>query len=428
MFTNRSANETNVRVVFYGLGLAGKTTLMQRIYDDTPAEQKGKMVSVQADGDRTVFFDLQRPEFGEVQGARLRLHLHTLSGRVHYAESRKLLLRNVDAVVFVADAQAARQEANVASYEELQANLSEQGRIPSTVPQILCVTKCDLATAEHPDLVVSGLASGTGRGLRVDGRTGEGLAELMTEVVRKLRHGIVEGQVKEWQPSPEEEQSGREFTARARLVGHYGEHFGETAREYTPASPIDGRPGFIVVEHGPNSDRPFWTYATAGVSLWEQRPGGAERRVEFLAYSPRESQAVVDVLMVLARQIHLLDEADTPYKTFDTVTLPGVELVHEMFVLAPPMEGDELLAFPDLANRTKDARFTHAITGNLEDSVDVAFIHVLPVLPDELEFATKSGTRALLEKMDLAKRGKDFGWGRKKRASVLRRGLFGLFS
>jgi C_GCAxxG_C_C family probable redox protein len=66
---NRATNEINVRVVFYGLGLAGKTTLMQRIYDDTPAEQKGKMVSVQTDGDRTVFFDVQRPEFGEVRGS-----------------------------------------------------------------------------------------------------------------------------------------------------------------------------------------------------------------------------------------------------------------------------------------------------------------------------------------------------------------------
>lgn len=175
-----------------------------------------------------------------------------------------------------------------------------------------------------------------------------------------------------------------------------------------------------MVEHKPIPGRPFWTYATAGLSLWEQRADGPEARIEFLAYSPKESQAVADVLMVLARQIHLLDETDVAYKTFDTVTLPGVGLSHEDFVLAPPLESEALLRFPDLG-RMEDVRFTHAITGNLEDSVEITFIHVVPVLPDELEFATKEGTAALLEKMNLAKRGKDFGWSREPRKSVLRK-------
>ncbi|HKO48485.1 MAG TPA: hypothetical protein VJV79_12225 [Polyangiaceae bacterium] len=184
MFTNRSANEINIRVVFYGPGLVGKTTLMQRIYDTTPESQKGKIVSLQTETERTVFYDLQRPDFPEVEGALLRLHLYTLSGQVFYAASSKLIIS----------------------------------------------------------------------------------------------------------PSP---------------------------YSVSPISP-------------------------------------------------------------------------TGWRTYG---------------------------------------FTHAITGNLKDSVDVTFIHVVPVLPDELEFATKEGTPALLEKMNLAKRGKDFGWGRKPRESVLRKGfLSGLFT
>jgi len=291
------------------------------------------------------------------------------------------------------------------------------------VPHVLCVTKGDLGNADTLGVVLSNLGVQV-HGLSVNGRTGQGVSELMDRLVGEARRAVVEGRLKEWQPAAEEEQAGRESTARAPLVGHYGQHFGETEHEYNPAQALADRPGFIVVEHQPMPGRPFWTYATAGLSLWEQGADGPERRIEFLAYSPKKSQAVVDVLMVLGRQIHLLDETDVAYKTFDTSTLPGVGLFHEEFVLAPALESEALLRFPDLVNRMEDVRFTHPITGNLEESVDVTFIQVVPVLPDELEFATKEGTPTLLEKMNLAKRGKDFGWNRKPRESVLRKGFF----
>jgi hypothetical protein len=208
--------------------------------------------------------------------------------------------------------------------------------------------------------------------------------------------------------------------ARARLVGHYSDYFGPTSEEYLPDSPVAGRPGFIVVEHAPSAGRPYWTYATAGLSLWEQASGGPDPRVEFLAYSPEANQTIVDVLMVLAREILLLEAKDTPYKTFDTVTLTGPGLAQERVVLAPPQESDDLLGFPDVAKRPKDARFTQAITEDLEARVPVAFLQVVPVLPDEMEFATTEGTPALIERMDLEVRGKGFGWGRKDDDSILR--------
>ena len=119
----------------------------------------------------------------------------------------------------------------------------------------------------------------------------------------------------------------------------------------------------------------------------------------------------LSITISIAKEILTLTEEDVPYKVYDTVDLTGCGLCHEKFVLAPPLEVDELLRFPDLATRTEDVRFTHAITGNLEDSVDVAFIHVVPVTDDELSYATENGTPALLEQMNLAKRGKAFGWG-----------------
>lgn len=382
MLTNRASNEVNVKVVFYGPALVGKSSLMQRIYDATPEDQKGKMVSVESEADRTIFYDLQRANFPDVQGARLRLHLYTLPGQVHYAASLKLILKNVDAVVFVADAQKERHAVNRASFDELRENLSEQGLELERVPHVLCVTKCDLDNAET-------------QGLRVNARTGEGVPELLERLVDEVRTAISEGRLKEWTPSKQDD----EFMARACLVGHYCDHLGEPENEYSPARPVPDRPGFIVVEFKPIPGRPYWTYATAGLSLWHQEAEGPEPRIELFAYSPEPSQSVVDALMVLATQIHLVDETDAAYKTFDTVSLEGVGLSHEHFVLAPPVEADGLLAFPDLESRMEDVRFTHAITGNLDDSVDITFIHLVPVSPDDLHFATTAGTPALLERM-----------------------------
>ena len=208
MFTNRSTNEINVRVVFYGLPFVGKTTLLQRIYDATPEDQKGKMFSVQSGTERTLFFDLLRSEMPGV-----RLHLYALSGEVTYAVSSKLILKNVDAVVFVADAQKERHEANIASLDELRRNLSEQNLMLERLPHVVCVTKGDLddASIVFPDLAA----------VAVDGRTGEGTVELMSRLIDELRKAIAENRLREWEPSAEETRSNREFSARARLVGHY---------------------------------------------------------------------------------------------------------------------------------------------------------------------------------------------------------------
>jgi GTPase SAR1 family protein len=195
MFSNRATGEANVRVVLYGPAFVGKSTLLRRIHGDAPESQRGRLLTATVDADSTLFFELARPEFGEVGSQRIRLHLYTLAGQVHYANSGKLILRNVDAVVFVADAQRERQGANRQWYDELLENLAEQGLQLAAMPHVLCVTKCEFANAESPEVVASVL--GSREALRINPRTGEGLPALMGSLLTQIRSALAEGRLKE---------------------------------------------------------------------------------------------------------------------------------------------------------------------------------------------------------------------------------------
>ena len=123
-FINFAAREINCKIVYYGPGLGGKTTNLQRIYDKTVDTQKGKMISLATETDRTLFFDFLPLDLGTVRGFRTRFHLYTVPGQVFYDASRKLILRGVDGVVFVADSQQERVDANIEAIDNLAANLA----------------------------------------------------------------------------------------------------------------------------------------------------------------------------------------------------------------------------------------------------------------------------------------------------------------
>lgn len=375
------------------------------------------MISLKTDKDETIFCDLRLPAFGELNGRQVRVYLYALHGEVNYEGSSRLILENVDAVVFLADAQRERQEANEWWAGELKKHLAEHQRDISSVPLVVCVTKSSFENADPAQHVIDKLGLPTSPSFVIDPTTGQGVSAGLSAIVDELKRGVARGAVTEWQQTEEEKKRGNEFLARSRLVGHYCSFLGDDIEEYVPVAVPEDRPGFIVVEHRPTTSRPYFTYATAGLSLWEQIPGGPQPRLEFMAYSQTENQRVADVLIALAKEIHSLGEEDVPFKIHDTVNLEGCGLLHETFVLVPPSESNDLLQFPDLHKRMKDVRFTHAITGNLEDSVDVTFVHVLPVTGDELKYAEESGTPALLEKMNLEKRGKTYGWGPSPRDS-----------
>jgi len=143
-FINYSSREINCKIVYYGPGLCGKTTNLQYIYNKTNPEAKGKMISLATETDRTLFFDFLPLSLGEIRGFKTRFHLYTVPGQVFYDASRKLILKGVDGVVFVADSQIDRMEANLESLENLQLNLSEQGYQLEKVPYVIQYNKRDL--------------------------------------------------------------------------------------------------------------------------------------------------------------------------------------------------------------------------------------------------------------------------------------------
>ncbi len=146
-FINYAAREINCKIVYYGPGLCGKTTNIQYIYDKTNPTAKGKLISLATETDRTLFFDFLPLDLGTIKGFKTRFHLYTVPGQVFYDASRKLILKGVDGVIFVADSQEARMEANIESIKNLEANLQAQGYELEKVPYVLQLNKRDLPTA-----------------------------------------------------------------------------------------------------------------------------------------------------------------------------------------------------------------------------------------------------------------------------------------
>ncbi len=156
-FINYAAREINCKIVYYGPGLGGKTTNIQYLYDRTTNGHKGKLISLATETDRTLFFDFFPLELGTIRGFRTRFHLYTVPGQVFYDASRKLILKGVDGVVFVADSQAIRMDANVESIRNLRENLRQQGYDLLRMPYVLQLNKRDLPSAVPIPEMVRGL-------------------------------------------------------------------------------------------------------------------------------------------------------------------------------------------------------------------------------------------------------------------------------
>ncbi len=141
---NYSSREINVKIVYYGPGLCGKTTNIQYIYNKVSPETKGKLITLATEMDRTLFFDFLPLELGEVKGFKTRFHLYTVPGQVYYDASRKLILRGVDGIIFVADSQVSRYDANIESLYNLHENLKEYNIKLEDIPFSIQYNKRDL--------------------------------------------------------------------------------------------------------------------------------------------------------------------------------------------------------------------------------------------------------------------------------------------
>jgi signal recognition particle receptor subunit beta len=141
---NQATKELQVKIVYYGPAMGGKTTNLQYVYDKTAPNAKGKMISLATETDRTLFFDFLPLELGSVRGFKTRFHLYTVPGQVFYDASRKLILKGVDGIIFVADSQVERMDANIESVYNLEQNLKLQGYDLMKIPYALQLNKRDL--------------------------------------------------------------------------------------------------------------------------------------------------------------------------------------------------------------------------------------------------------------------------------------------
>ena len=144
---NFAAREINCKIVYYGPGMSGKTTNLKHVFSKVPGHLRGEMVSLATEDERTLFFDFLPLDLGTVQGFKTRFHLYTVPGQVFYNASRKLILRGVDGIVFVADSAPNRLRANAESMRNLRENLREHGIDVRDVPIVLQVNKRDLPDA-----------------------------------------------------------------------------------------------------------------------------------------------------------------------------------------------------------------------------------------------------------------------------------------
>ncbi|MFC4452478.1 GTP-binding protein [Deinococcus sonorensis] len=144
---NFAAREINCKIVYYGPGMSGKTTNLKHVFGKIPGHLRGEMVSLATEDERTLFFDFLPLDLGSVQGFKTRFHLYTVPGQVFYNASRKLILRGVDGIVFVADSAPNRLRANAESMRNLRENLVEHGLDVRQIPMILQVNKRDLPDA-----------------------------------------------------------------------------------------------------------------------------------------------------------------------------------------------------------------------------------------------------------------------------------------
>ena len=189
-FINYASREINCKLVYYGPGLCGKTTNIQYIYEKTVPDSKGKLISLATETDRTLFFDFLPLNLGTIRGFKVRFHLYTVPGQVFYDASRKLILKGVDGVVFVADSQPMRMDANVESIHNLRKNLKDQGYDLDAIPYILQCNKRDMDNAASMDEMARALRLKDEPMFEAVATTGVGVFDTLKALAKMVLSGL----------------------------------------------------------------------------------------------------------------------------------------------------------------------------------------------------------------------------------------------
>lgn len=194
MFINWKLREINLKIVYYGPSLSGKTSSLEYIHTRTHPDRRGELISLKTREDRTLYFDYMQFQMGEISGLKPRFNIYTVPGQVYYRGTRKLVLKGVDGIVFVADSQASRLDENVQAIKDLHEDLEELGFIPNQVPLVLQCNKRDLPEivpieSLRRELGLNGIP--TFESVAVDGvGVLDGLKSIVNSVVTKARGTI----------------------------------------------------------------------------------------------------------------------------------------------------------------------------------------------------------------------------------------------
>jgi len=194
MFINRGLKEINLKIVYYGPALSGKTTNLQYIHAHTNPNIRGELVSIKTHKDRTLFFDFLQLELGEVMGLKPKFHLYTVPGQVFYVASRKLVLQGADGVVFVADSQVNRLDDNIESLQDMKGYLAEMGCQPDDFPLVIQFNKRDLPNVAPVPLLRSTLAANGRPCFEAVAIEGEGVFDTLKVIIQRVV-GKVQGEI-----------------------------------------------------------------------------------------------------------------------------------------------------------------------------------------------------------------------------------------
>jgi signal recognition particle receptor subunit beta len=179
-----STNKLCAKIVYYGPGLCGKTTNLRFVHDSLPDHVKGKMLSLATKNDRTLIFDFLPVELSDIQGMKTCIQLYTVPGQVSYNETRKLVLRGADGVVFVADSQEAMLDANITSFRNLKENLKEQGLSLADIPHVLQFNKRDLPNLSRVEQLDAALNAHSASYYESVATTGVGVQDTLKGIVK----------------------------------------------------------------------------------------------------------------------------------------------------------------------------------------------------------------------------------------------------
>jgi mutual gliding-motility protein MglA len=185
-FINYSSKEINCKIVYYGPGLSGKTTQLKYIYDASEPDTRGKLIAVSDENSRTLFFDFLPMEMGNINGFKSRFHLYTVPGQIPYESSRKLILKGVDGVVFVADSQRERMDANKRSLAKLAEYLEDYGYSINNIPFVFAYNKRDINGVVPLNEISKELNSFSAPEFETVSVTGTGVFDVLKSITRSV--------------------------------------------------------------------------------------------------------------------------------------------------------------------------------------------------------------------------------------------------